>query len=145
MSNSDSDRIKEAPAIEDPETAVFTDAGITDENIHFFTDLLNQIEDRPDAARSLNRAYAALKSIAGDGIDDLYMETEKAALELAEAFATIEKWKDYIPAGIYNDIGDTLEKFYSLAQWQSSPDALRSVLPHILRRAILRDWEETPV
>jgi hypothetical protein len=61
---------------------------------------------------------------------------EVAARELAYAFATIEEYRDYLPADFYKTFADLTTDLYSQANWDTNPDLARIVGPHILRAAI---------
>jgi len=62
----------------------------------------------------------------------------KAAEELAEAFATIEKHQAFLPADVYNPIASTLTEWIdNQAEWMSDPAALRAGLSGILTEFFL--------
>ena len=63
-------------------------------------------------------------------------EADRAARELANAFATIEEYRDYLPAPIYYGMAHLMADCIGDAQWSSKPDLMRKVLPDILREAI---------
>lgn len=86
-----------------------------------------------------------IKEAAAEEDFDIYAEADKAAEDLAQAFATIEKLRNYIPARIYSQLADSISEFIHIAPWSSTPEIMVKSLPPILRAAILRDWEETPV
>jgi len=64
-----------------------------------------------------------------------------AAKEIAGAFSTIEEWKEYIPAEIYNRIGDAVTDWLNESDWTGDPDLLLKAAPHIFRK-ILRTAPE---
>src|SRR5262245_6739144 len=70
--------------------------------------------------------------------DDPDVDEASAAAELAQAFATIEEYRNYLPTRFYNDFADWLITFLSEANWSGDPDLLRSAGPHIVREAIRR-------
>lgn len=55
---------------------------------------------------------------------------------------TIERRRDYIPHDVYVLLSDAAQEFYNKAPWSSDPETMTKVLPHILRAAILKDWDE---
>jgi hypothetical protein len=69
--------------------------------------------------------------------DEFHHDDEcQAAQSLANAFATIERCRDLIPARIYNKMADAMHDYYQVSNWESDPYLLKEVLPHILRMSI---------
>ena len=68
--------------------------------------------------------------------DDAYLETGDAANDLAQAFATIEKYKDMIPTKYYDQIAIGLADWISDTYWLNNQAAMREALPSILSVAI---------
>jgi len=66
---------------------------------------------------------------------------EAAALGLAEAFATIEQYREYIPTRIYNGMAECMREFCD-PNWLNEPEVMRKALPHILRAAIENEESE---
>lgn len=69
----------------------------------------------------------------------------RAMRELADAFAKIEQYRDYIPAENYNAIADAITNWIASIDWLSEPARIRRVMPHILRDAIENEREEEKV
>lgn len=134
--DSNSDRIEEAeaPIVEEPEAVIFTDEGVTDDNVNVFADLLNVIERAPDKTRRLNQAYAAVKQIAYSEYDP-EIEARRGHYErLAGAFATIREYWDYVPAGLHNcPLSTVSTELINTVDWEDSPASYRRVMTALLQ------------
>lgn len=97
-----------------------------------FRDLIATIEKAPDAQARLDRVKIILADLADEDI---------AARELANAFATIEQYADYLPADVYNSFADWSANFLSYARWDSDPELMRAAGPHLVRAAVKKKKE----
>jgi hypothetical protein len=154
-----SDQIKEAPApIGDSKQIFqrFTDAtaALLDcpgapedvrEEVLKMVEALGDEHDGDDACdgdlarKVLMRVFDLAGTDAADFDDDCIRD---AAAKLANAFATIEEHRRFMPVKVYNLIADAIQEFYDLAEWQSDHEVLRKVLPHIVEAAILNSDDE---
>jgi hypothetical protein len=69
-------------------------------------------------------------------------EAERAAVALADAIATIEQYRAYIPEKHYCAISGAITDMVTSQDWLSDPDATRKIMPAILRYSIERREEE---
>jgi len=70
-------------------------------------------------------------------------EADIAAMELANAFAAIEEYRDYIPARTYNEITAAITDWVlNDNHFISNPKMMRAGLPGILREIIAAEAEE---
>lgn len=62
-------------------------------------------------------------------------DDQQALIELAQAFAAIERHKHLLPEKFYEAFGDWMMTFYSDAEWASDPEIVSLIMPLILRKA----------
>ncbi|MCI0392233.1 MAG: hypothetical protein MOB07_26175 [Acidobacteria bacterium] len=152
-----SDQIKEAPEMSGHSRQIFQN----------FTDATIALLDSPECPPILSNAISsALENIGNDtGAHGEYAsdyarrvlsqtlnltgeetaaeeEADIAARELANAFAAIEQYCEYLPARVYRTIDDGMMDFIGDSGWPSKPDVMRKALPHILRAALANGEEE---
>jgi len=90
----------------------------------------------PDCPEDVSAEYTLSRIFNLDGARREDDDAETAARELANAFATIEEYREYLPTPIYHGMAHLMTDCIGDAQWSSKPDLMRKVLPDILREAI---------
>jgi hypothetical protein len=74
---------------------------------------------------------------------EAHEEAARASRELANAFAAIEQWRDYLPVSAYNSIAEALmEWIINDAKFLNNPASLRAGLPGIFREIFKLDEED---
>jgi hypothetical protein len=121
-----------------------------------FCDVVGEIEKRPDADDVLPLALRELKAIAREELrtrlDDetrarLAEKKEyrdgaiEAAHDLAAAFTTIIEHSEFIHRSHLSSLMDTMNNLIADSEWESDPEVLREVLPHILKASL---WKNRP-
>lgn len=127
---------RQAPGTRSPEFFGLADSDDFDDDETRVVDLLDNISRQPDGDAKL----AFIIKTAADWRTD---EAEGAARELAGAFATIEQWRDYLPASVYNPIYESLSDWVITGKhFLNNPASLRAGLPGIFREIFKLDEEE---
>jgi hypothetical protein len=80
--------------------------------------------------------------IKGAAAIDDDTDRENAVHALAEAFATIEENREYLPDDFYANFAHRLQDWIADAQWSVVPKLMRQILPIILREVIFDEEEE---
>jgi hypothetical protein len=97
--------------------------------------------DSENAYRVMSRVFG----LPADGDEDIEEDGEaaRAARDLGNAFAAIEKWRDYMPGSLYNPISEALmDWIINDRQFLHNPDALRAGLPGIFREVFKSDEDK---
>lgn len=79
---------------------------------------------------------------AGGAIDRAADDDEqmRAARELSDAFATIEQYRDYLPASVYNPLAEAMmDWIVTDSQWMRDPRMVRAGMPGILREIFAKE------
>jgi hypothetical protein len=148
-----SEQIKEAPA---PGPVIEIVADIdekTHDQLQEFYEIPEEIKQRPDAELKMAQVMETLKVLGGEkteaGADEKRESAKRAyaekcgqaAKELADAFATLERWREFLPATLITGFDDAIPCFNADSDWYSDPDIMNEILPVILRRAF---WMDRP-
>ncbi len=80
-------------------------------------------------------ADALLRALSR-GVEDEGELDSRACRELGQAFATLERYRDYIPGKLYGDFADSMQEVVNLAQWETRPELVEQIMPLVIRQAL---------
>jgi len=54
--------------------------------------------------------------------------------ELGQAFAAIERHRDYIPTHVYNALADPISDWIGMSHWESNPELVATIFPLLVKQ-----------